>query len=293
MMKNRQPDGCREVLKLKIAIVTGASSGMGREFALQIPQLYKNLDELWVVARRTDRLKNLQEQVKIPVRIFDGDMQRDYIFEKLQRELDRRQADVRMLVNAAGYGKIGNVSDIDLKEQCGMVDLNCTALTRMTGICLPYLSKGSRIVNLASAASFCAQPGFCVYAASKAYVLRFSQGLAAELKKRGILVTAVCPGPVRTEFFDRAGALAIFTDTTISLSSRLRQRPDHYTIRAGRNLPDKEFRYLRTVIVTAAVYWGFNSTLLLSMTSPLNLPAPGRCQAVYWIFRFGTALCFC
>ncbi len=79
--------------------------------------------------------------------------------------------------------------------------------------------------------------------------------------------------------------IGIFTDTTISLSSRLRQRPDHYTIRAGRNLPDKEFRYLRTVIVTAAVYRGFNSTLLLSMTSPLNLPAPGRCQAVYWIFR--------
>ena len=87
--------------------------------------------------------------------------------------------------------------------------------------------------------------------------------------------------------------IGIFTDTTISLSSRLRQCPDHYTIRAGRNLPDKEFRYLRTVIVTAAVYWGFNSTLLSTMTSPLNLPAPGRCQAVYRIFRFRTALCFC
>ena len=86
--------------------------------------------------------------------------------------------------------------------------------------------------------------------------------------------------------------IGIFTDTTISLSSWLRQRPDHYTIRAGRNLPDKEFRYLRTVIVTAAVYRGFNSMLPIAVTSPLNLPAPGRCQAVYVIFRVCTALCF-
>ena len=85
----------------------------------------------------------------------------------------------------------------------------------------------------------------------------------------------------------------IFTDTTISPSSWLRQCPDRYTIRAGRNLPDKEFRYLRTVIVTAAVYWGFNSKLRLPITSPLNLPAPGRCQALYFIFRFCKALCFC
>ncbi len=85
----------------------------------------------------------------------------------------------------------------------------------------------------------------------------------------------------------------IFTVTTISPSSWLRQCPDRYTIRAGRNLPDKEFRYLRTVIVTAAVYWGFNSMLLgYPMTSPLNLPAPGRCQALYFILRFCRALCF-
>ena len=86
----------------------------------------------------------------------------------------------------------------------------------------------------------------------------------------------------------------IFTGTTISPSSWLRQRPDRYTIRAGRNLPDKEFRYLRTVIVTAAVYWGFNSMLHpYGLTSPLNLPAPGRCQALYFIFRFRKAMCFC
>ena len=86
--------------------------------------------------------------------------------------------------------------------------------------------------------------------------------------------------------------IGIFTDTTISPSSRLRQHPDRYTIRAGRNLPDKDFRYLRTGIVTAAVYWGFNSNLRF-LNSPLNLPAPGRCQAIYSIFRFSIALCFC
>ena len=86
----------------------------------------------------------------------------------------------------------------------------------------------------------------------------------------------------------------VFTGTTISPSPWLRQRPDRYTIRAGRNLPDKEFRYLRTVIVTAAVYRGFDSMLLTcAMTSPLNLPAPGRCQALYFIFRFRKAICFC
>ena len=89
----------------------------------------------------------------------------------------------------------------------------------------------------------------------------------------------------------------IFTVTTISPSSWLRQYPDRYTIRAGRNLPDKEFRYLRTVIVTAAVYRGFNSDLLkVAETSlispPLNLPAPGRCQALYVIFKFSKAMCF-
>ena len=87
--------------------------------------------------------------------------------------------------------------------------------------------------------------------------------------------------------------IGIFTDTTISPSSWPRQCPDRYTIRAGRNLPDKEFRYLRTVIVTAAVYRGFNSMLrTYALTSPLNLPAPGRCQALYVIFRFSRALCF-
>ena len=88
----------------------------------------------------------------------------------------------------------------------------------------------------------------------------------------------------------------IFTDTTISPTHSLRQRLCCYTIRAGRNLPDKEFRYLRTVIVTAAVYWGFMSELYLSydkLTPSFNLPAPGRCQTVYILLRVSTVMCFC
>ena len=86
---------------------------------------------------------------------------------------------------------------------------------------------------------------------------------------------------------------SIFTSTTISPSTLSRQRPNHYAFRAGQNLPDKEFRYLRTVIVTAAVHWGFGSKLRLHLTLPLNLPALGRRQLLYFIFRFSRNLCFC
>ena len=109
-----------------------------------------------------------------------------------------------MLVNAAGFGKTGTFSHIlsrEEKAQAEMVELNCTALTRMIQVTLPYLGRGSRILNLASAAAFCPQPGFAVYAATKSYVLSLSRALGSELSSKGIYVTAVCPGPVDTEFF--------------------------------------------------------------------------------------------
>ena len=176
---------------MKIALITGASSGLGREFARQIPKLYQNLDEIWVVARRAERLNELEMELKVPVRIFDGDLNQDYIYKKL--------------VNAAGYGKIGTFCEYGWKEETGMVDLNCRSLTRMTALCLPYMHCGSRIVNLSSAAAFGPQPGFAVYAATKSYVYSLSMALGRELKGSGIYVTAVCPGPVDTEFFDHTG----------------------------------------------------------------------------------------
>lgn len=190
---------------MKIAIVTGASSGLGKEFTRQIEFLYKELDEIWVIARRKERLEELKSRIFTNVRIFEGDLLENEVYKTLKKKLEKKQPDVRMLVNAAGFGKIGEVKEIACKDQLHMIDLNCRALTHMTTLCIPYMSKGSRIVNVASAAAFCPQPSFSVYAATKSYVLSFSRSLGMELEDEGIYVTAVCPGPVQTEFFEVAG----------------------------------------------------------------------------------------
>ena len=190
---------------MKIAIVTGASSGMGREFVRQIEHLYKELDEIWVIARRRERLEELQSRMLTNVRILQGDLLDIDIYEIVEKLLEEKKPNVRMLVNAAGFGKKGEVKEISCREQLEMIDLNCRALTHMTKICIPYMCKGSRIVNLSSAAAFCPQPSISVYASTKSYVLSFSRSLRTELLKDGIYVTAVCPGPVNTEFFETSG----------------------------------------------------------------------------------------
>ncbi len=193
---------------MRIAVVTGASSGIGREFVIQIEKKYKELDEIWVIARRENRLQELEGLCKTKIRRISGDLEGHVLFEQVQELLKMHQPNIRMLVNAAGFGRTGSVEDISLEDlnlQARMVDVNCTALTKMTCICLPYLNEGSRIINIASAAAFCPQTGFSVYAATKAYVLSFSRSLAQELRKKKIYVTAVCPGPVKTEFFEVAG----------------------------------------------------------------------------------------
>lgn len=193
---------------MRIAIVTGASSGIGKEFVRQLESFYKGLDEIWILARRMERLEELKKETGTCLRIFCGDLEEALIYKQVQNRLENQNPDIRMLVNAAGFGKMGTVEEIaatDKASQLRMIDLNCRALTEMTCLCLPWMSKGSRIINLASAAAFCPQSGFAVYAATKAYVLSFSRGLGAELRNRDIYVTAVCPGPVDTEFFQVSG----------------------------------------------------------------------------------------
>lgn len=190
---------------MKIAVVTGASSGLGREFAIQVARKYSKMDEIWVIARRKERLQELKDEIRIPVRLFAMDVTSREDMSEFKAYLEESRPDIKMLVNCAGYGKIGRFDELDLDEQCGMIDVNCKGLTMFTGLCLPYISDHSRIINVASAAAFSPQPGFNVYAATKAYVLSYSRALNCELRSRKITVTAVCPGPVDTEFFDIAG----------------------------------------------------------------------------------------
>lgn len=189
---------------MKAAIVTGTSAGMGREFVTQLADHFGGIEEIWVIARRSERLKELALSCPVRLRMFAIDLADSEGLKELQKALEEVKPQVRFLINAAGFGKLGNVGAIPLKQETGMVALNCEALCAMTHLVLPYMPENSRIIQFASSAAFLPQPGFAVYAASKAFVLSYSRALNEELKSRRICVTAVCPGPVNTEFFDVA-----------------------------------------------------------------------------------------
>lgn len=190
--------------KKKIVIITGASSGLGEEFALQLDQVLQTVDEIWLIARRRERLTELARKLRIPTRVFPIDLTDDKEIDTLEYILKTTDPSVCMLINCAGYGLMGAFSALDLEEQAGMLDLNCEALMRITYICIPYMPGNARLIQLASSAAFLPQQNFAVYAATKSFVLSFSRALQEELRERKIWVTAVCPGPVDTEFFDIA-----------------------------------------------------------------------------------------
>lgn len=185
----------------KIAVVTGASSGMGREFVKQLDVLAGHVEEIWVIARRTGRLLELENRVKHKLVACPADLTKETDLAEIKRLLEKENPVISILVNAAGFGIHGTVEEQDMDKVLGMIDLNCRALTAMTKMCLPYMAKGGRIIQLASSAAFVSQPKFAVYAAGKSYVLSFSRALHTELSSRQISVTAVCPGPVDTDFF--------------------------------------------------------------------------------------------
>ncbi len=188
---------------MDIAIVTGASSGMGREFVLQLSQ-YVSVEEIWVIARRKEALENLQREAPVPLKIFCLDLCDPNSFSAYQASLAQEKPNVKLLVNAAGFGKFGDFQDIPLEEDCRMIDLNCRALVAMTRLTLPYMTRGSHILQLDSLSAFQPVPYISTYGATKAFVLSYSRAASRELKHTGIRMMAMNPGWVKTEFFNHA-----------------------------------------------------------------------------------------
>ena len=188
---------------MKIAVITGASSGMGREFVYAIDKEF-DLDEIWVIARREEKLKELGEKCRAKVRPIALDLADRESFAVYKGILEAEKPEIQVLVNAAGFGLFGTFTEMDLDRQLDIIDLNDGALTAMCHMSIPYMTESSHIINLASNSSWQPVPYINVYGASKAYVMSFSRALGVELKKQGIHVMAVAPGWIKTEFFDHA-----------------------------------------------------------------------------------------
>ena len=188
---------------MNIAVVTGASSGMGREFVLQLSQ-YVQVDEIWVIARRKAALESLKDEVSVPVRPVLLDLTDSSSFDIYAALLEAEKPNVKLLVNAAGFGKFGSYHKVSLEDDCKMIDLNCKALVVMTRLTLPYMHSGSHILQLDSLSAFQPVPYITTYGASKAFVLSYSRSMNRELKAKGVRMMAMNPGWVKTEFFNHA-----------------------------------------------------------------------------------------
>lgn len=188
---------------MNIAVVTGASSGMGREFVLQLSG-YVTVDEIWVIARRENALASLREECGVKVRPIALDLCKQESFDAYAAILAQEKPNIRLLVNAAGFGKFGGFQKVTLEEDLGMIDLNCKALVAMTRLSLPYMASGSHILQLDSLSAFQPVPYITTYGATKAFVLSYSRAMNRELKGRGIRMMAMNPGWVKTEFFNHA-----------------------------------------------------------------------------------------
>lgn len=185
---------------MNIAVVTGASSGLGREYTKALYETRADLDEIWVIARRKDRLLDLQAELGSTVVPVAFDITDSFAIEEYAKLLKSKNATVKLLINNAGFGKLGNFDELSVQDNTGMVCLNCEALTAMTAATLPFMDRNSEIINSCSIAAFAPNTRMAVYSSTKAYVMSLSRALRIELRPRKINVLAVCPGPMETEF---------------------------------------------------------------------------------------------
>lgn len=237
------------------ALVTGASSGLGEEFARQLASRGMHLV---LVARRQDLLEKLAAELHLQhgtrCRVIQADLSNPAEPKRVLDEIAAQEITIELLVNNAGFGIVGEVDNVDLDRTLEMIRLNISALTELTYRLLPGMLQRSRgaILNVSSLSAFQPVAYMGVYAASKAFVLHFSESLHCELKDRGITVSAVCAGVTRTSFFDIAGASGWLqkhashpVDFVVKRALKALSRKQQYTVPGWRN-------YLLTLLVRIA-----------------------------------------
>ena len=186
---------------MSVAIITGASSGIGAEFAKGYAG---RVDELWLVARRRERMVELGESLGVKYRVITADLCTSEGIDSLRHTLESEKPKVKYLVNAAGFGDFGAFDEISENKVEMMIDLNVKALVLITHMTIPYMERGGRIIQLGSGSCFTPLPYFNVYSSGKVFVLHYTKSLNFEIKKYGLRATCFCPGWVHTEFLGKA-----------------------------------------------------------------------------------------
>ena len=186
---------------MSVAIITGASSGIGAEFAKGYA---KRVDEIWLVARRRERLVELGESLGTKYRVICADLCTKDGIEAVRSELISQNPKVQYLVNAAGFGDFGAFDEIGEDKVEMMIDLNVKSVVLLTHMIIPYMQRGGRIVQLGSGSCFAPLPYFNVYSSGKVFILHYTKSLNFEIKKYGLRATCFCPGWVNTEFLGKA-----------------------------------------------------------------------------------------
>ena len=188
-----------------VCVITGASSGIGKEFFVRLSKDKDfKFDEIWVIARNAERLEALRELCDIPVKAIPLDLSKEECYAEYEKLLAEKKPNVSLFVNCSGYGKFESTEKVGYDTSLNMIDLNVKGTVAMDMLTLKYMEKGSGIINIASVAAYQPIPYINVYGATKSFVLNFTRALSVELRPRGIRVMAVCPFWTKTDFFDRA-----------------------------------------------------------------------------------------
>lgn len=219
-----------------IAIITGASSGIGKEFFLSLNERKEGLDEIWVIARSADKLEALRTETDVPLRVIPLDLSSATATKELEQVLETEKPSIQYLICASGFGRFNAIEDDSAEVLENMVDLNCRSIVGTTRAAFPYMAKGGTMILIASVAALQPIPYIATYGATKAFVLSYGRALNKELRKaRGARCLCVCPFWTKTAFFDRA-----YAEKTIVKKYVVMYKPEQIVKRAWKDLKKKK-----------------------------------------------------